>query len=59
VLLEAPAGSVVWFGSLLVHRSAPNRSQRDRRALLHSFQPADRPHYRDTPFRPQLVERLP
>jgi len=59
VLLEAPAGSVVWFGSLLVHRSAPNHSQRDRRALLYSFQPEGRPHYRDTPFRPQLVEQLP
>jgi hypothetical protein len=59
VLLEAPAGSVVWFGSLLLHRSAPNLSDRDRRAVLHSFQPCDRAHYRDTPFKPQLVERLP
>jgi ectoine hydroxylase len=59
VLLEARAGSVVWFGPLLLHRSAPNHSNRDRRALLHSFQPEGRPHFRDTPFHPQLVERLP
>ena len=59
VLLEAPAGSVVWFGSLLLHRSAPNLSDRDRRAVLHSFQPHGRAHYRDTPFEPQRVERLP
>jgi ectoine hydroxylase len=40
--LEVPAGSVVFFGSLLVHRSTPNRSGRDRRALLYSYQPAGR-----------------
>lgn len=42
VALEAPAGSVVYFGSLLVHRSMPNRSERDRRTLLYSYQPAGR-----------------
>jgi hypothetical protein len=57
--LEAPAGSVAWFGSLLLHRSAPNLSDRDRRAVLHSFQPHGRAHYRDTPFEPRRVERLP
>jgi ectoine hydroxylase len=40
--LEVPAGSIVFFGSLLVHRSTPNRSGRDRRALLYSYQPAGR-----------------
>jgi ectoine hydroxylase len=59
VLLEAPAGSIVWFGSLLLHRSAPNLSDRDRRAILHSFQPHGRAHYRDTPFNPHYVARLP
>ena len=43
VTLEVPAGSVVWFGSLLVHRSLPNRSGGDRRTLLYSYQPAGRP----------------
>ena len=42
VALEVPEGSVVWFGSLLVHRSLPNRSGGDRRTLLYSYQPAGR-----------------
>ncbi len=47
VPVEVPAGSVIYFGSLLVHRSQPNRSQADRRALLYSYQPAGRPHMRE------------
>jgi Phytanoyl-CoA dioxygenase (PhyH) len=38
--LPLAAGSVVMFGSMLVHCSAPNRSNRERRALLYSYQPA-------------------
>lgn len=38
--LPLSAGSIVMFGSLLVHCSAPNRSDRERRALLYSYQPA-------------------
>ena len=37
------AGSMVMFGSFLVHRSDPNRSALQRRALLFSFQPAGHP----------------
>ena len=44
VAVEVPAGSVVMFGSLLVHRSLPNLSEHDRRALLYSYQPAGRRH---------------
>jgi ectoine hydroxylase len=44
VALEVPAGSVVWFGPLLVHKSEPNRSERDRRALLYSYQPQGLTH---------------
>jgi ectoine hydroxylase len=44
VPLELAAGSVVFFGSLLVHQSAPNTSDRERRALLWSYQPEGRPH---------------
>ncbi|MDO8431726.1 MAG: phytanoyl-CoA dioxygenase family protein [Candidatus Binatus sp.] len=44
VALEVPAGSVVFFGPFLVHRSAPNRTDKDRRALLYSYQPAGHPH---------------
>ncbi|HET6954190.1 MAG TPA: phytanoyl-CoA dioxygenase family protein [Acidimicrobiales bacterium] len=40
VPVEVEAGSTVSFGSLLVHQSTPNRSERDRRALLFSYQPA-------------------
>ncbi|HWA23767.1 MAG TPA: phytanoyl-CoA dioxygenase family protein [Caulobacterales bacterium] len=45
--LEVAAGSVIFFGAFLVHRSAPNRSSRDRRALLYSYQPAGARHLRD------------
>ena len=43
VLLEVTAGTLVYFGSLLVHRSLPNGSDTDRRTLLYSYQPAGRP----------------
>ena len=43
VPVEVPAGTVLYFGSFLVHRSSPNRSARERRALLYSYQPAGWP----------------
>ena len=43
VPMEAKAGSVIFFGAYLVHRSLPNRSDRQRRALLFSYQPAGNP----------------
>ncbi|HMF28553.1 MAG TPA: phytanoyl-CoA dioxygenase family protein [Candidatus Cybelea sp.] len=49
VPLEVPAGSVAYFNSFLVHRSLPNRSAQDRRALLYSYQPAGNPHAREIP----------
>ena len=58
-LVEAPAGSLLFFGSLLLHRSTPNTSERPRRALLLSFQPAGRPRQEALPFRPHLVQELP
>jgi ectoine hydroxylase-related dioxygenase (phytanoyl-CoA dioxygenase family) len=42
--LEVPAGTVAFFGAFLVHRSLPNQSNRDRRALLYSYQPQGHPH---------------
>ncbi len=42
--LEVKAGAVAFFGAFLVHRSLPNRSDRDRRALLYSYQPHGEPH---------------
>jgi hypothetical protein len=47
VPIELHAGSVVYFGPFLVHRSAPNRSDRERRALLFSYQPPGAPDMRD------------
>jgi phytanoyl-CoA hydroxylase len=34
------AGDVLFFGPFLVHRSPPNRSSRDRRAILYTYQRA-------------------
>ncbi len=45
--LEVGPGTVVFFGPFLVHRSLPNRSGADRRALLYSYQPAGNPHSRE------------
>ena len=56
---SAPAGSLLFFGSLLVHRSSPNTTGGHRRALLLSYQPAGRPRLTDLPWRPELVTRLP
>jgi ectoine hydroxylase-related dioxygenase (phytanoyl-CoA dioxygenase family) len=39
VAVEVEAGSVVFFGPFLVHKSDPNVSDCDRRALLYSYQP--------------------
>lgn len=49
VPLEVPAGTAVYFNSFLVHRSLPNKSNKDRRALLYSYQPAGNPHAREIP----------
>jgi ectoine hydroxylase-related dioxygenase (phytanoyl-CoA dioxygenase family) len=59
VLLELPAGSVLWFGAFLVHCSAPNRTPIHRRALLPSWQPAGRGPLRDFPYDHDRVEDLP
>ena len=40
VPVEVEAGSTVSFGPMLVHKSRPNTSELDRRALLFSYQPA-------------------
>jgi ectoine hydroxylase-related dioxygenase (phytanoyl-CoA dioxygenase family) len=38
--VEMEAGDVLFFGPFLVHRSPPNRSSRDRRAILYTYQRA-------------------
>jgi len=40
VYMEAPAGSLVFFSPHVVHGSLPNRSDRHRRALIMTYQPA-------------------
>jgi len=58
-LVPAPAGSVLFFPSLLLHRSSPNTSADQRRAILLSFQPAGRPRQEDLPWNPERVHELP
>jgi len=59
VALVAPAGSVLFFPALLLHRSSPNTSERQRRALLLSYQPEGRARQETLPWRPELVHELP
>lgn len=45
--VEAPAGSIIFFGAFVAHRSGANHSTRDRRALFYSYQPAGNPSARE------------
>lgn len=45
--LEVAAGAVVFFGPFLVHKSAPNLSDKERRTILYSYQPAGLAHQRE------------
>lgn len=59
VLIEAPAGSLLFCPALLLHRSTANTSDAQRRAILLSFQPAGRPRQEDLPWEPERVAELP
>lgn len=59
VTLEVPAGSIVWFGAFLVHCSTPNHTERHRRALLPSWQPAGRDRLQSFGYDFRRVEELP
>lgn len=59
VTVEAPAGSVLMFPGLMVHRSAPNRTASDRRSLLYCFQPAGRPELSALTYDPKRLADLP
>ena len=59
VVVDVRAGDVLFFGALLVHRSTANTSDRPRRALLPSFQPAGRVHWKDSPYHPEKIDELP
>ena len=56
--VEVPAGSLLFFPSLLVHRSTPNTSARQRRAILLSYQPAGRPRQIELEWDPERVVEL-
>lgn len=45
-LAELPAGSLVVFSAHTVHGSEPNRSDRARRAIVLTYQPADNPMFK-------------
>ena len=45
-LAEVPAGSLVVFSAHSVHGSEPNRSDRARRAIVLTYQPADNPMFK-------------
>ena len=45
-LAELPAGSLVVFSAHTVHGSQPNTSDRDRRAIVLTYQPADEPMFK-------------
>jgi hypothetical protein len=61
VPVEVPAGSIVCFGSFLVHKSAQNTSDKQRRSLLYSYQPNGLPHAREyvAKSRAQRTEETP
>lgn len=59
VTVEAPAGSVLMFPGLMVHRSAPNRTASDRRSLLYCFQPVGRPELSALTCDPERLADLP
>lgn len=43
VLFEVPAGSLVFFDPHIIHGSEPNRSDKPRRAIVMTYQPAGYP----------------
>jgi len=57
--IEVAAGGLLLISSLLLHRSSPNRSTHQRRAMLLSFQPTGRPRQTELPWRPERVVELP
>ncbi len=54
--VEVEAGDAIFFGPFLVHRSAANTSDRDRRALLYTYQKAGLKRSREATK--EFVERM-
>jgi len=59
VTIIVDAGSVLMFSALLLHRSPPNRSRKDRRALRLCFQPAGRPALQELRYDERRLAELP
>jgi ectoine hydroxylase len=59
VAIEIEAGSLLFFPALMLHHSSPNTSDRQRRAILLSFQPAGRPRQTELEWQPDRVNELP
>jgi ectoine hydroxylase len=55
LVAEVPAGGVLAFGPFLLHRSAANLTDGDRRVLLMTFQPAGRPRLAEFDYEPALL----
>jgi 4-hydroxy-4-methyl-2-oxoglutarate aldolase len=55
VVAEVPAGGVLMFGPFLLHRSGANTTDRDRRVLLLTYQPAGRPPLADFDYDAALL----
>jgi hypothetical protein len=51
---QAPAGSVFFFHAHIVHGSAPNRTDRSRRAVYFTYQPGGFPRWQSEESRPSL-----
>ena len=49
---EMPAGSLLFFSAHIVHGSAPNRSDKPRRALLFTYQPSPHRMFKIPAIRP-------
>jgi ectoine hydroxylase-related dioxygenase (phytanoyl-CoA dioxygenase family) len=55
VSAPVPAGGALVFGPFLLHRSGANETDGDRRALLLTYQPADRPPLADFDYETALL----
>jgi len=55
VVAEVPAGGALLFGPFLLHRSGANATDRDRRVLLLTFQPAGRRRLAEFDYEPALL----
>ena len=54
--VELEAGTTLWFHSRTPHRSGPNRSARDRRALYPTYNARREGDLRDAYYRHKLAE---